>query len=138
MTDKEATMLLALIKVAYPSAYKDFDKEMTLATVRMWQSTFSDTPYVIMEMALEHYRLSNKFPPTVADMFESLRALYVSAMFEANIAMQRKDELTFKKCEFIMDNSDHHRRELDNPIKFNRISDDMLIGYDNKKLIEEN
>lgn len=138
MTDKEAMKLLALIKVAYPSAYKDLDKDMTIATVKMWQSTFPDTPYVIMEMAFENYRRSKKFPPTVADIFEELENLYWGASFEANIAKQRKDELAIKKCLFIMNNTDHHRRESINHIQIDRISNDMLIGSEKKFLIEEN
>lgn len=138
MTDKEAMKLLALIKVAYPSAYKDLDKDMTIATVKMWQSTFPDTPYVIMEMAFENYRRSKKFPPTVADIFEELENLYWGASFEANIAKQRNDELAIKKCLFIMNNTDHHRRESINHIQIDRISNEMLIGTEKKYLIEDN
>lgn len=138
MTDKEAMKLLALIKVAYPSAYKDLDKDMTIATVKMWQSTFPDTPYVIMEMAFENYRRGKKFPPSVADIFEELETLYWGAALEANIAKQRNDELAIKKCLFIMDNTDHHRRKATNHIQIDRISNEMLISSEKKYLIEEN
>lgn len=137
MTEKESMKLLALIKLAYPSAYKDLDKDMTIATVKMWQSTFPDTPYVIMEMAFENYRRSKKFPPTVADIFEELENLYWGAMLELNISKQNHDELAIKKCRFIMNNTDHHRRDISH-IQIDRISNEMLIGSEKKYLIEEN
>ncbi len=80
MTREEAKKLLALIKVAYPSSYKDMDRDFAIATVNMWQSTFPNVPYTIMETAFNHFRKKSKFPPTVADMYEELRGLYYSAL----------------------------------------------------------
>lgn len=80
MTREEAKKLLALIKVAYPNSYKDMDRDFALATVNMWQSTFPEVPYVIMETAFNGFRKRSKFPPTVADMYEELQGLYFSAL----------------------------------------------------------
>lgn len=80
MTRDEAKKLLALIKVAYPSAYKDIDREFALATINMWQSTFPNVPYAVMETAFNQFRKKSKFPPTVADMFDELRTLYHSSV----------------------------------------------------------
>ncbi len=80
MTRDEAKKLLALIKVAYPNSYKDMDRDFAIATVNMWQSTFPEVPYVIMETAFNQFRKKSKFPPTVADMYEELQGLYFSAL----------------------------------------------------------
>lgn len=80
---EESIKLLALIKVAYPSAYKDMDKETKLATVNMWQTTFPSVPYAIMEMAFNRFRMTSKFPPTVAEMAEELANVHYQAMEEA-------------------------------------------------------
>lgn len=80
MTKEEAKKLLALIKVAYPSSYKDMDRDFAIATVNMWQATFPNVPYVIMEAAFNQFRKKSKFPPTVADMYEELAHLHYSAM----------------------------------------------------------
>lgn len=80
MNREESIKLLALIKVAYPNAYKDMDKETKLATVNMWQTTFNSVPYQIMEMAFNRFRMVSKFPPTVADMAEELVSIYYKAL----------------------------------------------------------
>lgn len=80
MNREESIKLLALIKVAYPAAYKDMDKETKLATVNMWQTTFKSVPYAIMEMAFNRFRMTSKFPPTVAEMAEELVNVYYQAL----------------------------------------------------------
>lgn len=80
MNREESIKLLALIKVAYPNAYKDMDKETKLATVNMWQTTFPNVPYSIMVMAFERFRMVSKFPPTVADMAEELVNVHYQAL----------------------------------------------------------
>ena len=79
MNKQEAIRLLALIKVAYPTAYKDMDQASKQATVNMWQMSFPDVPYPIMEQAFNHFRMVSKFPPTVAEMVEELRKIYFEA-----------------------------------------------------------
>lgn len=83
MNREESIKLLALIKVAYPTAYKDMDKETKLATVNMWQTTFPSVPYAVMEMAFNRFRKASKFPPTVADMAEELVNVHYQALEEA-------------------------------------------------------
>lgn len=80
MNKPEATRLLALIKVAYPTAYRDMDDASKKATVNMWHMSFSDVPYPIMEQAFNHFRMVSKFPPTVAEMVDELRRIYFEAM----------------------------------------------------------
>ena len=79
MNKQEAVKLLALIKVAYPTAYRDMDDASKKATVSMWQMSFPDTPYPIMEQAFNHFRMVSKFPPTVAEMVEELKRIYYEA-----------------------------------------------------------
>ena len=79
MNKQEAVKLLALIKVAYPTAYRDMDDASKKATVNMWAGSFDDVPYPIMEQAFNHFRLVSKFPPTVAEMVEELKHIYYQA-----------------------------------------------------------
>ena len=79
MNKQEAVKLLALVKVAYPTAYRDMDEATKKATVSMWQMSFPDVPYPIMEQAFNHFRMVSKFPPTVAEMVEELRHIYYEA-----------------------------------------------------------
>lgn len=82
MNRNEAAKLLALIKVAYPSTYRDMDDKTKMATVTMWQSTFENVPYAIMEMAFDHFRRVSKFAPTIADMYDELKSLHYRALEE--------------------------------------------------------
>lgn len=79
MTKKEAAKLLELIQLAWPKYYKDMPDDKKLATINMWQLSFSDLPYPIMEQAFNHFRMVSKFPPTVAEMVEELKQLHYQA-----------------------------------------------------------
>ena len=80
MTLEESIKLLALIKLAYPTSYRDIDKDTQLATVKMWQRNFSGVPFSIMEMALDHFVKTSKFPPTIADICEELKSVHYEAL----------------------------------------------------------
>jgi hypothetical protein len=80
MNKQEAIKLLALIKVAYPTAYRDMDQASKQATVNMWAGSFPDVPYPIMEQAFNHFRMVSKYPPTVAEMVEELKHIHYQAL----------------------------------------------------------
>ena len=79
MNKQETVQLLALIKVAYPTAYRDMDEATKKATVNMWAGSFPDMPYPIMEQAFNHFRMRSKFPPTVAEMVDELKQIHYKA-----------------------------------------------------------
>lgn len=110
MTREEAIKLLAIIKVAYPTAFKDMDKDSKHATVAMWQSTFPNTPYVIMEMAFDRFRRKSKFPPTVAEMYEQLQGLYYKAVQDALTAFSEEER---KKAQLVMAHTEMYRGEYE-------------------------
>lgn len=103
MNKQEAIKLLALIKVAYPTAYKDMDNASKQATVSMWQMSFPDVPYPIMEQAFNHFRMISKFPPTVAEMVEELRNIYHQATEYALVCKSLGDHETAQRYWAIMD-----------------------------------
>jgi hypothetical protein len=102
MNNTEAMKFLAVIKVAYPNAYKDLDDVSAEATVKMWQQSFPETPFGIVSMAFDNFRRKSKFAPTVAEINEELSNLYYKALEEANMHkfMANNDGLT--KCRYIM------------------------------------
>ena len=136
MTREESIKLLALIKVAYPTAYKDMDKESKLATVNMWQMSFPTVPYVIMEMAFERFRRKSKYPPTVAEMVEELRDLHYCAIGDANVAQNMGDLETFRRCLFVMDHTSHIRyNEAD--VDYRCIGENMLSQHEDERMMLE-
>ena len=106
MNRTEAAKLLALIKVAYPSTYRDMDDRTKMATVTMWQSTFPNVPYAVMEMAFDHFRRVSKFAPTVADMYDELKGLHYRALEDL---MHTDDEKVKEIAKRIMQYTDQYK-----------------------------
>ena len=79
MNKVEAAMLLELITLSYPNAYRGMEDAWKKATINMWHMSFPDVPYPIMEQAFNHFRMTSKFPPTVAEMVEELKSIYFQA-----------------------------------------------------------
>lgn len=113
MNKQEATQLLALIKLSYPTAYRDMDDVSKRATVNMWASSFPDVPYPIMEQAFSHYRMTSKFPPTVAEMVEELRSIHFIALERAMLCKSVGNEDGFKQYQAIMGYT-HAYKDMDN------------------------
>lgn len=90
-----AAKLLELIQLSYPNAFRDADDDWKRATINMWQISFPDVPYPIMEQAFNHFRMTSKFPPTVAEMVEELKNVHRQAEEGANISkiMGNRDRL---------------------------------------------
>ena len=126
MTREESIKFLALIKVAYPTAYKDMDKESKLATVNMWQSTFPQIPLRIMEFAFDHFRRVSKFPPTVAEMYEELRGVYYRALQDSMTNEGNKD--IEQRCDWIMAYTSQFRgNNAPCQINYNSIKQEELL-----------
>ena len=102
MNKQEAVKLLALIKIAYPTAYRDMDEASKKATVNMWQMSFPEVPYPILEQAFNHFRMVSKFPPTVAEMVEELRKIYFKAVEGALVHKSLGDEKMVNQFREIM------------------------------------
>ena len=133
MTIEESKKFLALIKVAYPSAYKDIDRNSALATVNMWQRDFPSVPFDIMGMALERFRKKSKFPPTVADIYEELSGLY---HFAVEYALSTNTQQTKNAGMYIM----KHTRDFTDGTAQQRINQSamtQLMGSDEKRMMIE-
>ena len=103
MNNQEAAKLLSLIKLSYPTAYRDIDKTTANATVNMWAMSFPDVPYPIMEQAFNHFRMVSKFPPTVAEMVEELKQIHNMATEYALISSSVDNEEAVRHYKAIMD-----------------------------------
>ena len=135
MNREETVKFLALIKVAYPTAFKDMDNDSKLATINMWQTTFPDLPFPIMEMALDHHRRVSKFPPMVAEIYEELREVHYTALFDASIAKTSGDTETFKKSWFIARCTERYKgTTVNHNINYDTISNALMEAAEYKML----
>lgn len=91
MNKTEAKKLLAMIKVAYPIAYKDLSAPMAEATANLWQTSFGDIPYDIIALAFGAFVQTSKKAPTIADMCEALNDLHTEV--QGRIAEARSLEV---------------------------------------------
>lgn len=125
MTKQEAAKLLSLIKLSYPTAYRDIDKETANATVMMWASSFPDIPYQIMEVAFNHFRMVSKFPPTVAEMVEELKHIHYQAIELALINKSVGNEEDVLRYQAIMNVTSRYK-DLDS--FWGQLQNNMLGG----------
>ena len=110
MNKKEATQLLAIIKLSYPTAYRDLDDVTKKATVNMWANSFPDVPYPIMEQAFNHFRMTSKFPPTVAEMVEELKQIHLQATENALVCKGMGNEEMVRKYRAVMEVTARYKR----------------------------
>lgn len=134
MNKQEATKLLALIRIAYPTAYRDMDEASKKATVRMWAMSFPDVPLEIMEMAFNHFIRVSKYPPTVAEMVQELRRIYYGAMDGVANRIAIGDMDGAEQCMAIMDCVASYKDDacLSRPVASGRL--DGIGGIHNAEL----
>ena len=118
MNKQEAIKFLAVVKLSYPTAYRDVDDDTVIATANMWQMSFPDVPYQIMEQAFNHFRMVSKFPPTVAEIVEELRQIHNHATECALIHRSLENEEVVRHYKAIMDYTARYK-------------DSTKIGYGN-------
>lgn len=132
MNKTEATKLLALIKIAYPTAYRDMDDASKVATVNMWQMSFPDVPYPIMEQAFNHFRMTSKFPPTVAEMVLELRHIYNQAVEGALIHRSMDYEEGVRQFRAIMQYTSRYKDDTHlGGLNINSLQGMLNGGFDN-------
>lgn len=73
MTREEAVKILAIIRAAYPNAYKDMARDEASGVISVWAMQFAHVPLDIMLMIINKVISTSKFPPTVSEVREKLR-----------------------------------------------------------------
>lgn len=72
MTREETQKILAVIKIAYPSFYKDNTKNDLFNAVSLWHEKFIDETYENVSMAINSIIETNKFAPSIAEVIEKV------------------------------------------------------------------
>jgi hypothetical protein len=75
MTRQEALAVMAMLKTAYPTFYKNFNKEDINAAVNLWATMFSEEPIQVVNEAIKALMCTLKYPPTIADVKEKIRKI---------------------------------------------------------------
>ena len=77
MTHSEASKLLSVLRVAYPSFYKGNTEEDVKAAVALWQSLFDTDRYDIVSAAVKAYIATDTkgFPPSIGAIKDMVRRI---------------------------------------------------------------
>ena len=133
MNREEATKFLALIKIAYPKAYRNMDNDSIIATITMWNNTFADVPYAIMEMAFDHFRKTSEFEPTVANIYKELKGLYYTALSDV---MTTDNETKINLGKYIMQHTNRFKDGAGSHYEINYKSLAKLVSGKESLLLE--
>ena len=72
MTREETQKILAVIRAAYPSFYKDSTKGDLAIAVNLWNDMLIDETYQNVAVAVKSIIATNKFAPSIAEIIEKV------------------------------------------------------------------
>ena len=72
MNKKEILSMLNLLKIAYPSYYREFSKKEIEETMLLYEQMFKDYDGHLVLLAVKEIIGTAKFPPTIADIKEKI------------------------------------------------------------------
>lgn len=78
MTREETTKILAVLRAAYPSFYKDFDRDDLVAIVNLWHSVFVADDYAAVSGAVKALiaTRTTTYPPVIGEIKAKLSDLF--------------------------------------------------------------
>ena len=77
MNLKETTVIMAILKEAYPYYYKDKTKEELITSINLWQEMFTDDDVNLVKAAIKvHISTDTKgFPPVIGQIKNSIHKI---------------------------------------------------------------
>lgn len=106
MTPKETAQVLAVLKANHPQSFKNMTANEAEATVKAWSRQFANYPYMVVMVAVDKLGSVNTFAPSVAEIKEKIRSLYLEAwqmIDQHNRGFKKLDEKTLAIAKEIHD-----------------------------------
>lgn len=75
MKKEETKQLLEILKVAYPRNYANITQQSAREILSLYYDIFKDVPTETVVMALKNYIKANKYPPSIAGLWEQVELL---------------------------------------------------------------
>lgn len=77
MNLKETTVIMAILKEAYPYYYKDKTKEELITSINLWQEMFTDDDVNLVKAAIKVHISTNttSFPPVIGQIKNSIQKI---------------------------------------------------------------
>ena len=89
MTKQETAKIMAVLKVMYPQYYAKQDEAEQRAAVNAWHRYLADYDYRVAQAAVDMVVVSSKYPPSVAEVLEKVRAIAAPEILDEAEAWQR-------------------------------------------------
>lgn len=81
--EKTIKETLTVLKVTYPNALKDMDKDTAILMINLWVKDFKDTDKNIFLQAINNIRSKNKYFPSIAEIKEEIANLQMKEIPKA-------------------------------------------------------
>ena len=72
MTKDDTAVILGILKINYPSFYKDMTKKDMYNVLDLWSEMFIDDDLNLVKLAVKELIQTLKFPPTIADIKQKM------------------------------------------------------------------
>lgn len=82
MDKRDALKVMKVLKIAFPTFYRDYTADELGDTAAMWASMLGDYSYADVAKAVQATIAVNKFPPTIAEVIEKIHSLHGQGMSE--------------------------------------------------------
>lgn len=102
MMREESLQVLSVLKAAYPSAFKDLNKQDANGVITVWSTQFADTQLEMVLIAVNELIGKCKFTPSIAEVKETI----------ADLQKIARDKLTFYRNYITSEEKAQHERIL--------------------------
>lgn len=75
MTRTETIAILKILKLTYPTVYKDYTKEQGNELIGLWQMMFSEEPAQLVTEAVKSVIVTSEYPPTIAHVKNQIKII---------------------------------------------------------------
>ncbi|EKO1913593.1 hypothetical protein PZQ55_002681 [Clostridium botulinum] len=82
MTREETITILSVIKAAYPQWARGLTKTDADMMITLWSSMLEEHEYKLVQVAIKKIIATNKFPPSVAEVIESINYIKTGGQAE--------------------------------------------------------
>jgi len=76
MTKEETIKIMAILKAAYPTYYKDQTPDEAAMSVGVWQATLIEYDYKSVSAAIKEIIKTMKYPPSIAEIINKIETAH--------------------------------------------------------------
>lgn len=116
MTTNDMTKILAILKAAYPSSFKDLTKEEAMGIINLWTLHLKDMPVDVVSISVNRLIAKSKFVPTISEVLTDLSNLYWDAYSKRQLFRNEHTKLspeTLNRLDYILEVLNPYREKGD-------------------------